>query len=74
MAAYIQSPAFELAGFKGRALSFRSWDGQLRQPIGLAAARNLVTQAPVEGFLHPINEMDTLGFDKPETACTREGT
>ncbi len=74
MAAYIQSPAFELAGFKGRALSFRSWDGQLRQPIGLAAARNLVTQAPVDGFLHPVNEMDTLGFDKPETACKREGS
>jgi ABC transporter substrate binding protein (PQQ-dependent alcohol dehydrogenase system) len=72
IAAYIQGPTFELAGFKGRALSFRPWDGQLRQPIGLAAARNLVIQAPLDGFLHQFNEMDTLGFDQPETACKRE--
>lgn len=62
-------PAFSVAGFKGRQLSFRDWDGQLRQPILLAAANGLIATAPVEGFLHPVTEMDTLGTDRPETKC-----
>ena len=57
-------------GFKGRGLSFRAWNGQLRQPIAVVNSRALVTLAPVEGFLHQRNEMDTLGLDEPESACT----
>lgn len=72
MAAFIRDPAFQLAAFKGRRLSYRPWDGQLRQPIALAAPRNLVTMAPMEGFLHQFNEMDTLGHDRPESACKWE--
>ena len=59
----------ELAGFKGRPLSFRAWNGQLRQPIGLAHQTAMVAMAPLEGFLHPKNELDGLGFDKPESTC-----
>jgi ABC transporter substrate binding protein (PQQ-dependent alcohol dehydrogenase system) len=68
--AFMLSPDFQLDGFKGRALSFRTWNGQLRQPIAVANARALVTLAPVEGFLHQRNEMDSLGLDEPESACT----
>ena len=68
--AYLLSAKFELAGFKGRALSFRAWNGQLRQPIPLVHPRALVANAPLEGFLHPRSELDTLGFDRPETRCT----
>jgi ABC transporter substrate binding protein (PQQ-dependent alcohol dehydrogenase system) len=50
-------------------LSFRAWDGQLRQPVLLAAPRSLVAVAPIEGFLHPKSELDTLGYDQPETSC-----
>ena len=60
---------FALAGFKGVPLSFRPWDGQLRQPVLLATERSLVAVAPVEGFLHQKNELDTLGYDQPETQC-----
>jgi ABC transporter substrate binding protein (PQQ-dependent alcohol dehydrogenase system) len=60
---------FALAGFKGVPLSFRSWDGQLRQPILLAADHSLVAVAPIDGFLHPKSEVDTLGFDEPEKKC-----
>lgn len=66
---YLKNEAFTLAGFKGRPLSFRSWDGQMRQPILLADTRALVAVAPLEGFLHPRNEMDTLGYDQPDSAC-----
>ena len=68
--AYILGPDFELAGFKGRPLSFRLWNGQLRQPIPLVHPRALVAMAPLEGFLHPVNELDTLGSDRPESGCT----
>ncbi len=66
---YLLSDAFALQGYKGNPLSFRSWDGQLRQPVLLAAPRSLVAVAPIEGFLHPKTELDTLGYDQPETQC-----
>ena len=66
---YMLSDAFALQGYKGNPLSFRSWDGQLRQPVLLAAPRSLVSVAPIEGFLHPKTELDTLGYDQPESQC-----
>lgn len=68
--AYLLSDKFELGGFKGRKLSFRAWNGQLRQPIPLVHPRAVAAQAPIEGYLHRSNEMDTLGFDEPEAGCT----
>ncbi|MEO1551441.1 MAG: ABC transporter substrate-binding protein [Pseudomonadota bacterium] len=68
--AFILGPDFELAGFKGRPLSYRDWNGQLRQPIPLVHPRAVVAVAPLEGFLHPTSELDTLGQDRPETTCT----
>lgn len=67
--AYILSEGFEVAGFKGQGLNFRSWDLQLRQPILLAGPRALVSISPQEGFLHPKYLTDTMGFDAPETKC-----
>ncbi|UFQ99378.1 ABC transporter substrate-binding protein [Pseudomonas wenzhouensis] len=58
-----------LDGFKGRKLSFRPWNGELRQPIPLVHPRALVSTSPQDGFLHPSNEMDSLGYDSPEVSC-----
>lgn len=66
---FLMSADFELAGFKGRPLTYRAWNGQLRQPIPLTHPRALVTQAPLEGFLHQRTELDTLGLDAPESDC-----
>ncbi|WP_300009253.1 ABC transporter substrate-binding protein [uncultured Roseobacter sp.] len=66
---YILSDAFELAGFKGRPLTYRTWNGQLRQPIAIVHPRALVAQAPLDGFLHQVNELDSLGLDQPESTC-----
>jgi ABC transporter substrate binding protein (PQQ-dependent alcohol dehydrogenase system) len=66
---YMLGDEFTLAAYKGVPLSFRRWDGQLRQPVLLASDRSLVAIAPIEGFLHPRNELDTLGYDQPETPC-----
>ncbi len=56
-------------GFKGRKLSYRPWNGQLRQPIPVVHPRALVTTSPQDGFLHPVSELDTLGYDRPESQC-----
>ena len=67
--AYMRSDKFELAAFKGVKLSFRPWDGQLRQPVLLADADSLVSVSPQPGFLHQFSELDTLGIYRPETKC-----
>jgi ABC transporter substrate binding protein (PQQ-dependent alcohol dehydrogenase system) len=68
--AYLLSDQFKLEGFKGQAMSFRIWDHQLRQPIILGGGTRVpVSVSPQEGFLHPTNVTDTLGFDQPETKC-----
>ena len=58
-----------LDGSKGTPLSFRAWDGQLRQTLLLTDGQGVVAQAPIEGLLHPSNVLDTLGVDAPEQAC-----
>jgi ABC transporter substrate binding protein (PQQ-dependent alcohol dehydrogenase system) len=67
--AYLKSEDFDLAAFKGRKLTFRAWNGQLRQPILVGTAKLPVTVSPQPGFLHQFSELDTLGLDRPETAC-----
>ena len=56
-------------GFKGPRLSFRAWDGQLRQPIFLSHVDGVVGVAPLDGVLHPREVMDTLGVDEAESTC-----
>ena len=63
--------AAELDGSKGVAMSFRDWDGQLRQPLLLSDGHGVVAQAPADGVLHPKNVLDTLGADAPEKLCNR---
>jgi ABC transporter substrate binding protein (PQQ-dependent alcohol dehydrogenase system) len=67
--AYLLSKEFGVAGFKGQALTFRTWDQQMRQPILISGPRALVSISPQEGFLHKYFTTDTMGFDKPETKC-----
>lgn len=66
---FMRGDKFELAAFKGARLTFRAWDGQLRQPVLLADDRSLVSVSPQPGFLHQFSELDTLGTDQPETTC-----
>ncbi len=67
--AYMRSDKFELAGYKGMPLSFRPWDGQMRQAILLADSRALVSVSPQPEFLHQFSPLDTLGIDRPESQC-----
>jgi len=67
--AYLKSPEFALAAFKGQRLTLRDWNLQLRQPILLADGRMVVSVSPQEAFLHQVSELDTLGVDRPESKC-----
>jgi ABC transporter substrate binding protein (PQQ-dependent alcohol dehydrogenase system) len=66
---YLLGPDMNIDGAKGPPLSFRAWDHQLRQPILLTTAEATIADAPMPGFLHQTNVLDTLGYDKPETQC-----
>jgi ABC transporter substrate binding protein (PQQ-dependent alcohol dehydrogenase system) len=69
MLAFMKSPEFSVAAFKGQKLTLRDWNLQLRQPILLFDGRNTVSVSPQEGFLHQVSTLDTLGLDRPETKC-----
>jgi len=56
-------------GSKGTAMTFRAWDGQLRQMMLLTDGQGVISQAPIDGLLHPSNVLDTLGADAPEKLC-----
>jgi ABC transporter substrate binding protein (PQQ-dependent alcohol dehydrogenase system) len=66
---FLKSPDFAFAAFKGQRLTLRDWNLQLRQPILLTDGRMIVSVSPQEGFQHQFSELDTLGFDRPESKC-----
>ncbi len=59
-------------GAKGAALSVRPWDRQLRQQIFMATSDAVAGVAPMPGFLHQTETLDTLGFDSRESVCKLE--
>jgi ABC transporter substrate binding protein (PQQ-dependent alcohol dehydrogenase system) len=67
--AYLRGDKLTLDGYKGNPASFRPWDNQLRQPILLHTHNAVVERAPLEGFLHPTQNMDTLGYDRGDGMC-----
>ena len=69
MRAHLTSDDLRLDASKGVQMSFRPWSGQLRQPILLATADATIATAPLEQFIHRINDLDTLGVDEPESDC-----
>ena len=67
---FVKSDEFKLAAFKGVPVSYRPWNGQLRQPLLLASPRVVVSVSPQQGFLHQFSELDTLGYDRLEVDCS----
>ncbi len=67
--AALRSPDLSVDLYKGVRGNFRNWDGQLRQPILLATHNAVIAVAPVEGFEHQFDTLDTLGADNAESNC-----
>lgn len=66
---YMLSEEFELAGYLGLPVSYRTWNHQLRQPILVTGPRMVASVSPQEGYLHPRSPMDSLGADEGESTC-----
>lgn len=69
LGAYLRGPEMSLDLYKGVPGSFRPWSGQLRQPVLLATHNAVIAVAPLEGFEHRTDTLDTLGLDAPESLC-----
>lgn len=66
---YLFTDKFSIAGFKGRKLTLRNWNNQLRQPILLASVNSLVSVSPQKKFLHHHSNLDTIGLSQERSKC-----
>lgn len=66
---FILDPKFTVGVFKGVGGSYRPWNHQLRAPVLLAAPHTVVAVPPLPEFIHQRTNLDTLGFDQPESEC-----
>ncbi|RCV86125.1 ABC transporter substrate-binding protein [Billgrantia montanilacus] len=66
---YMLGEEFELAGYLGLPVSYRTWNHQLRQPILITGPRMVASVSPQEGYLHPRTPLDALGADEGESQC-----
>ena len=68
---FIYSDDFELGAYKGRKLTYRDFNGQIRMPVALVQPNALVSTSPQVGFLHPTNDLDTLGIASFQVQCKK---
>ena len=71
---YLRSGRLNLDTYKGTPVSFRTWDNQLRQPLLLHTYNAIIERVPLVGFLHPSENMDTLGYDRGDRQCQLKGS
>jgi ABC transporter substrate binding protein (PQQ-dependent alcohol dehydrogenase system) len=65
----LRSDDFRVDNYKGTPANFRPWNNQLRQNVLLHTHNAVIASAPIEGFLHEKNNLDTLGIDARESTC-----
>ncbi len=63
------SDQLPLDGFKGRKLSYRPWNGQLRQPIPIVQPRALVSTSPRMAFCTPSTKWTAWATTSPRSAA-----
>ena len=69
VADYLRNDKFRVDGSKGPGMSIRPWNNQLRQPLLLTTTDWTITRAPIKGFKHRTNDLDTLGYGSQDSAC-----
>jgi len=77
LAAYLRSDAARFDGHKGRALSFRAWDGQLRQPLYVTSPSSPgpveLPRATPSGDATSRDVLDRLGTPRERSECRARG-
>ncbi len=66
---YLRSDDLVIDTFKGNRSNFRPWNNQMRQPVLLATHNWVVERAPLKGFLHKKNNLDSIGLGIEESSC-----
>ena len=74
IAAYLRGVTAQFDGHKGRPLSFRAWDNQLRQPlyvIATSGARRLIIESPLATHASVTSRdvLDQIGTKAASTTC-----
>lgn len=72
LVSYLENPSTQFDGHKGRPLSFRPWDHQLRQPLYVAAPSGDVVEVPRADPGSEVSSrelLDRLGTTAGETGC-----
>lgn len=67
--AHLTSGNFNFDTYKGEPGAFRPWNNQLRQALLLHTHNAVIARAPIAGFLHERNVLDSLGDDAPQSVC-----
>ena len=70
VADYLRNDKFRVDGSKGPGMGIRPWNNQLRQPLLLTTDNWTITRAPIKGFKHRTNDLDTLGYGTQDSTCT----
>jgi ABC transporter substrate binding protein (PQQ-dependent alcohol dehydrogenase system) len=70
VANYLRNDKFRVDGSKGPGMGIRPWNNQLRQPLLLTTDNWTITRAPIKGFKHRTNDLDTLGYGIQDSTCT----
>lgn len=65
----LESPELVVDLYKGAPGNFRPGSRQLRQPMLLHTRNAVVERAPLDGFLHEFNTLDTLGVSVRAGDC-----
>lgn len=67
---YLERDTTRFDGHKGRTLSFRAWDHQLRQPLYVVRDGSVIEVPVAPGDADASNDLlDTLGASRGESAC-----
>lgn len=72
LGAFLRGDDLTFDTYKGEPGSFRPWNNQLRQAILLHSHNAVVARAPLDGFLHQHFVLDSIGVDRPQSACSFE--
>ena len=67
--AALRTDDFRIDTYLGAPSNFRPWNNQMRMNILLHTHNAVIARAPVDGFLHQKNNMDSLGIDSGESSC-----
>ena len=69
VADHLRNGKFRVDGSKGPGMGIRPWNNQLRQPLLLTTNDWTLTRAPIKGFKHRTNDLDTLGYGNQDSTC-----